>query len=621
MKQFKLYILFSFTLITLIITGYSALGQHPLKDRADAFEIRYASSQPVIGYTLQVDTADLSAYKVEMRIRNVPDTFRVAMMAHPEYDDRFWRYVKDLRVETKNGTGNVSREDSALWRVAAHGDEVLLQYSIHLPTPPQGLRAAWRPFLSPTGGLVGGAQSFMYIVGATLAPSHISLHLPKGWMIATGLEATGDPFTFYAASAAVLVDAPILIGYFKTWQFAVDQVPHRVCYWPLPNAVPFDTGMLVNYIQRYVQQCDTLFGRLPYREYSFLLQDGAYGALEHSNSVTIGLPSAQIAKDIAGYFGTVAHEYFHTWNLMRIRPFEFADITYQTPALSRGLWWSEGLTMFYADLLRRRAGLPAFDSTRIKHLEGLMSWYFSSSGNMRISPEKVSLASDGPSGMLGDYSASTHLQGELLGTMLDLIIRDATNGKYSIDDVMRTMMERYSGAKGFTNRNIEEITASTCRCNVHSFFQDHVYGNKPIDFNKYLSLAGMHFNTTWTNASDTSGKPSPDLEVYAFQSPGSNEVKLGITDPSNCWGKADLHTNDVILTVNKSAIKTANDFRQLIRRLQIGDTVFIEVQRPTGIFHLKVIVSGYRQAVIRIDELNNITEKQRNLRKTWLLSL
>jgi hypothetical protein len=126
MKQFKLYILFSFTLITLIITGYSALGQHPLKDRADAFEIRYASSQPVIGYTLQVDTADLSAYKVEMRIRNVPDTFRVAMMAHPEYDDRFWRYVKDLRVETKNGTGNVSREDSALWRVVAHGDKVLL---------------------------------------------------------------------------------------------------------------------------------------------------------------------------------------------------------------------------------------------------------------------------------------------------------------------------------------------------------------------------------------------------------------------------------------------------------------------------------------------------------------
>ena len=621
MKQSKLYLLFSFTFIALIILEYSVFGQHPLKTPADAVEIRYASSQPIIGYTLDVEAADLSIYKVEMRIHNVPDTFRVAMMAHPEYDDRFWRYVKDIQVETKNGIGNAFREDSALWRIVAHGHDVLLKYSIHLPAPPEGARAAWRPFLSPTGGLVGGPQSFMYIVGATLAPSHISLQLPKGWMIATGLEPTADPFTFYAASAAVLVDAPILIGYFKTWQFAVDQVPHRVSYWPLPNAVPFDTTALVNYIQKFVQQCTILFGRLPYREYSFLLQDGAYGALEHCNSVTIGLPSTQIAKDITGYFGTIAHEYFHTWNLMRIRPIEFGDISYQTPPLSRGLWWSEGLTIFYSDLLRRRAGIPAFDSTRIKHFEGLMSRYFSSPGNMHISPEKVSLASDGPPGMLGDYTASTHLQGELLGAMLDLMIRYATYGKHSIDDVMRKMMERYSGAEGFTNRNIEEIAATTCGCNVHSFFQAHVYGNKPIDFNKYLSLAGMHFNTKWTNASDSSGNPVPDLQVYAFQSPGNSAVELGITDPSGCWGKAGLHTKDVILTVNKSAINSANDFRQIVRRLQIGDTVFIEVQRPTGIFQSKVIVSGYRQPVIRIGELNQITEKQRNLHKAWLLSL
>ena len=617
----KSYPLFSFTLITFIAWGSSAFGQHPLKNRADAVEIRYASSQPVIGYTLQVDTSDLSTYKVEMRIQNVPDSFRIAMMAHPEYDDRFWKYVKDLRVETKNGNGNIFREDSALWRIVAHGNEVLLKYSIHLPTPPEGLRAAWRPFLSATGGLVGGPQSFMYIVGATLAPAYISLQIPKGWMIASGMQPTSDPFTFYAASADVLVDAPILIGYFKTWQFAINQTPHRICYWPLPGAAPFDTTILVNYIQRFVQQCNTFFGRLPYREYSFLLQDGAYGALEHCNSVTVGLPVAQIGKDISGYFGTIAHEYFHTWNLMRIRPVEFRDIGYRAPALSRGLWWSEGLTLFYADLLQRRARLPAFDSTRIKHLEGLTSWYLSNPGNMHISPEKVSLASDGPPGMLGDYTASTHLQGELLGTMLDLIIRDATNGRRSIDDVMRKMMERFSGVHGFTNKNIEELITATCSCNVHAFFQDHVYGNTPIELNKYLSLAGMHATSKWINASDSSGNPVPDLQVYAFQSPGDAAVKLIITNPSGCWGKAGLHTKDVILTINKSVIKTVNDFRQIIRKSQTGDTVFIVVQRPGGVFRTKVFVSGYRQAVICIDELKEVTEKQRNLRKTWLLSL
>jgi len=509
-------------------------------------------------------------------------------------------------------------EAAALWRIVSQSDEVVLRYRIHLPKSVEGQRPSWTPFLSPTGGLVGGPHSFMYVVGATLTPSHITLKLPQGWKSATGLETTADPSTFFAPSVAVLVDAPILIGHFKTWQFTVDQTPHRVIYWPLPNAVPFDTTTLVNYIQQFVQQCNILFGRLPYREYSFLLQDGAFGALEHCNSVTIGLPSVELAKDITSYLPEIAHEYFHTWNLMRIHPVEYGDVSYKTPLLSKGLWWSEGLTIFYADLLRHRAGLPAFDSTRIKHLETLIRRYFNTPVYRKFSAEEISLASYGPIGMLGDYSGSTHLQGELLGTMLDLIIRDATNGKFSMDDVMRKMMEHFSGANGFANRDIEQIVAATCGCNVHQFFQDHIYGNKPIDFNKYLLLAGMRFDTTWTNASDSAGKPVADLRVYSFQSPGENTVKLGITDPSGCWGKAGLHTGDIIIAVNKTFIKNTADFRQIIRRVQIGDIVFIEIQRPTGILQMKVTVSGYRQPIVRIEEINETTERQRNLRTTWV---
>jgi predicted metalloprotease with PDZ domain len=607
----------SLILFFLFVLGSSVSGQHPLKDRADAVETRFAMSQPVIGYTLLVDSVDLSGYRVEMRIRNVPDTFRVAMVAHPEYDDRFWRYVEDLHAETKNGQANLLREDSALWRIVARGEEVVLHYKIHLPAQQTAQRASWRPFLSQTGGLVGGPHSFMFVVGATLAPSHITLKLPPRWMTATGLEATADPSTFFAPSAAVLVDAPILIGHFSIWQFRVDQVPHRVVYWPVPNAVLFDTITLVNYVQKFVQKSLSLFGRLPYREYSFLLQDGAYGALEHYNSVTIGVSSPQLAKDISSCLGTLAHEYFHTWNLLRIHPSEFGDVNYKTPELSRGLWWSEGLTMFYADLLRRRAGLPVYDSTRIKHLEGLIAQYYNSPGNMHISPEKVSLAAFGPPGMLGDYSASTHLQGELLGTLLDLIIRDETFDKSSMDDVMRKMMERFSGAEGFTNRDIEQIVAAICKCNIHPFFKEHIYGNNPIDFNKYLQLAGMRSDTTWTDAPDADGKPAADLRVYSFQYPGDPRVKLGITDPSSCWGRAGLHTGDEILTMNKAPIKSAADCRQLLRILKIGDTVFIEVKRQTGVGKVKIIISGYKEAMVRIDEIQTSTGRQRNLYEAW----
>src|SRR5437762_12257030 len=156
------------------------------------------------------------------------------MVAHPEYDDRYWRFVEALRVETLHGAATVTREDSALWRVVAPGGEAVVRYRIHLP-PAESPRAAWRPFLAPTGGLVGGPHAFLYVVGATLGSSHVTLELPPEWQIATGLEPTLDPHTFFAPTVGVLVDSPLLVGRLRSWRFAVDGVPHRVVYWPLPT--------------------------------------------------------------------------------------------------------------------------------------------------------------------------------------------------------------------------------------------------------------------------------------------------------------------------------------------------------------------------------------------------
>jgi predicted metalloprotease with PDZ domain len=618
MKQVMLFPAFSFTLTALFAFAYSAAGQHPLKNVADAVEIRYSSSQPAIRYTLRVDTTDLSAFDVEMRIRNIPDTFRVAMVMHPEYDDRFWRYVRDVRVETKKGKGNVSREDSALWRIVANGEEVLLQYSIHLPKQVEGEKPAWTAFLSATGGLVGGPHSFMYVVGAELAPVHLTVKVPGNWQIATGLEPTSDPTVFFAPSVAVLADCPLLIGKLKNWSFQVDGVPHHIVYWLSPAAQPFDATKLVAAVQKIVQQTALLFGRLPYREYTFQFIDDAYGSLEHSNSVTVGITASKLEKDLTGYLAEIAHEYFHSWNLVRIRPAEYGDVSYKQSALSKGLWFSEGLTMFYADLLLRRAGLPTEDSARVQHLERLIGRYYGNAGNRKISPEKVSMAEYGPQGMLGDYMASSHLQGELLGTMIDLIIRNATNGKYSMDDVMRKMMERFSGAKGFTGSGIEQIITATCGYNMQQFFRDHIYGNKPIEFNKYLQLAGMHCDTTWKDVLNADGKPAPDLRIYPYQLPAETAVKLAITDPSGLWGKAGLHTGDVIVTLNQSAIKNRDDFWQKIRRFQVGDTALIAVQKPAGISKKRVIVQGYKRPVASIKEKNGITQRQRKLGTAWM---
>jgi predicted metalloprotease with PDZ domain len=220
--------------------------------------------------------------------------------------------------------------------------------------------------------------------------------------------------------------------------------------------------------------------------------------------------------------------------------------------------------------------------------------------------------------MLGDYSGSTHLQGEVLGTMLDLIIRDATNGKRSIDDIMKKMMENFSGEKGFTSKDIERIIQEACGCDVHQFFQDHIFGNKQIDFNKYLRLAGLQMEYTWKDVLSEDGKPAPDLRVYAWQEKNENLIRLGITNPQSCWGKAGLRTKDIIRSINGAILKTQEDLRRLIRNVKVGDTVVMEIQRLSDKRKVNVLITGYQQPNVSITPFDKATEKQKKIFTQWI---
>ena len=610
MKQLTIFLI-------LTITLQRSVAQNPFRHFREATETRYSADQPVINYLLKVDTNDLTSFWVETQIKNIADAFQLGMVAHPEYDDRYWRFVKDFTVTSKNGVGKIIRKDSALWHITSSGNEALVKYRIQLP-PTGNFRGAWRPFLNSTGILFGGPHSFMYVVGHELAPSHLKLELPANWKISTGLMPTSDPNTFFAPTAFALIDAPILAGVLKSWKFSVDAIPHSVYYYPLPNATLFDETMFVSNIEKLVRQTAALFGRLPYREYVFQIQDGSYGGLEHFNSVTLGAQSSQLSKDMTDFMGELAHEYFHSWNLMRIHPIEYVDVSYHKQQLSKGLWFSEGLTMFYADLLLRRAGLPVEDSSRIVHLETLIRRYYSSPGNHKVSPEKVSVAAYGPQGMLGDYSGSSHLQGELLGTIFDLIIRTATNGRKSMDDVMRRMLEKFSGEPGFTSYDIEQVLKEVSGRDFHQFFEDHVRGNKEIDFNKYLALMGMQMKLSWADVSNAEGKPIPDLRVYAFQNENESVLRFGTRDPNSIWAKAGLHTGDQVRSINDTVVKTDQEFFVMIRKLQIGDKVIVEVVKNATAKKIPVTVSGYQGAVVKLEELPVTNSQQQFLRRNWL---
>ena len=572
---------------------------------------------PLISYVIHVDPADLSGFNVEMRVSSAGGKVRIAMASHPEYDDRYWRYVENLTAESRGAALAVTREEDALWRVEAQDSELIVKYRIHLPTQSTPTRAAWRPFLSPTGGLVGDLYSLMYVVGATAVPAHVTLDIPKGWDIASGLDPTKDSRTFTASSVELLLDSPIVIGQFRRWDFAVKGVPHQIIYLPQMNTATFDTQAFILGVQKLAGEALRIFGKPPYRRYTFIYEDGADGALEHLNSVTIGARSQNLAQGLTEVFQITAHEYFHTWNLMHVRPVERVGVRYRHAEPTPVLWWSEGVTIYFSDLMLRRAQLPVLDSTRVARLERQIGNYLLTPGYSRISAERASLASDDPLG-LGDDFASIYLQGELLGGMLDLLIREATQGRRSLDDVMRALSDRFSPQRGITDLDIERTAHEVCGCDAHAFFEAYVRGAHIIDFGSYLLAIGLRMHVLWAPARNSDGTPAPDLRVFAFVMPGDSTVRLRIINPDSAWGRAGLHTGDRLISVDGRSVATPADFRSSLEHLRIGQQARVEIMRNGANSAVTVLVSRYDRPTVRIEEIPDATPAQLKLQQRWL---
>ena len=553
------------------------------------------------------------------------------MAAHPIYDDRYWRYVENLTAESRGVTLQVIKDEDAVWSVRAPGvaggtpaiqfGDVDVKYRIQLPPQTTPNRSVWKPFLSPTGGLIGDVHSFMYVVGAESAPTRVTLELPNGWASASGLEPTKDPKTFSASSVELLLDSPIVVGKFQHWDFVVNGLKHQIVYVAQPNAAAFDTTAFIDGIHKLVIEAMKIGGKPPYRRYTFLYQDAAVGALEHINSVSIGARSGGLAQGLTGVFETTAHEYFHTWNLMHVRPVERVGLRYRRTEDTAELWWSEGVTIYFADLMMRRAKLPTSDSTRVAHLESLVAAYLFNPAYARFSAERVSRAAEDPLGLrLGDYSASPHTQGNLLGTMLDLKISEATRGRRSLADVMRRLSDRFTPQRGITGRDIERTVREVCACDASSFFESYVRGARPIDFDRYLRTIGMRAVVSWSPALNSEGKPEPDLRVFAFNVPEDSVLRLRINDPNSAWGRAGLHTGDRLVSADGQPITTPTEFRAWVGKLRVGDTARVEVARDGAVSKVTVVIAGYDRPVVKIEETAIATSEQKRLRARWQAS-
>lgn len=581
-----------------------------------------AAQQPILSYTLTVNTNDLSRVQVAMRLRGLPATFHLAMARHflAWQVEPSW---KNLEV-TEIIRGTITPKRDGLWRVDAPGGDTEIRYSIRLDAR-RYKGQVQRPFLTPTGGLFGDLQMFMYVVEAPQAAAHVVLHLPPDWKVATALTPTADPRHFYARNAEELCDSPILAGQLREWRFLVEQTPIRVAYWPLPEAKAFNEQALVDDLRKLVQAAANLFGGLPFREYLFQIRDGVMEeGLEHFDCVTLGISSASLAAS-DGRLSVpsarlVAHEFLHAWNMMRIHPVEYKGPDNRQGALS-GLWFSEGFTMFYADLLLHRAGLvrqtelpAAVGPTRVAHLEEQIGWYLGERLGARGSAENASRFAY--SLATGDHPPEVWTQGELIAAMLDFQIRDETNGKRTLDDLMRRMFAQFSAARGFSTADVQRLASEVCGRNLSAFFNAYVRGGRPLDFNRYLALAGLKMDVEWKTSKLADGAPFYTLLEAKFYN-GESAPRLYLWDTNNAWGRAGLRTGDELLRFNGSPVETVPDFMKFRDALRSGDNANLEVRHDEKIRQATVTIGSYDWPIVKIQELPNRTERQKAIFTRW----
>lgn len=586
--------------------------------------------EPRIYYSIAIDSTDLSGFDVTMRIEGAPRSIRLAMAIHPEYNDRFWRYMRGLRATSMGKPVPLAfaMETENVWRVQTRNGYAFVHYRIELPRENPSHRPVWHTALRADGASINPIDTFLYLPDFPHAQIDITLSVPRSWADLVDLPSDHAlrsdehrTWQVFHTDAVTLFDSPLLFGSaLRMWVFDIDETPHTIAYWPLPDATPFDTAQFVDAITKVARQAASVFGRPPYSHYVFLLEDGAWGALEHMNSVTIGMPSSDLARDPRMYLVELAHEFFHTWNLVRLYPEGRGTLSDRDPEHTTGLWLSEGVTMYYADALVHRAGFPERGMSRSDLLAEELESYYGTPGNMLISPELASARAVDTTGINGDYEVNYYVQGRLIGTALDLIIRDSTGGRRGLDDLMRALYSRYAMKTGFTPGDVERSASETCGCDLHRFFNDHVRNARPLDFNRYLASIGFRMAVDTVPAEDSAGIRLPDTRVWAYPPKNGGRMRIMIDNPSTVWGKAGLHTGDEIVAFNGAAIDSFPDFRRALRTIKLGDFVPVSIVRGQTTYLRNVRVTGYDRTRVRLVDVLDVTPDQRERRRLWLVA-
>lgn len=455
------------------------------------------------------------------------------------------------------------------------------------------------------------AATLMFVKGQLAAPSTITVNPYGDWKIATGLpQAAGSKNTFKAPNFDVLFDSPFEVSNFTEFDFTVEGKPHRLVFSGEGN---YDGPEIAAEVTKIVEQAYKIFGELPYDNYTFIVNLRGGGGLEHLNSTALQFnrwgfkPQARLT----GFLGLVAHEYFHAFNVKRIRPDALGPFDYENENYTRLLWVAEGGTEYYSGLLLLRAGLIspqeylAGKADSIRRLEAIPG-RFEQSLEYSSFDAWIKYYRQDENSM--NNQISYYDKGELVNMMLDLKIREASNGTKSLDDVMRALYnDFYKKGKNYTPADYQHMAEVAAGVSLDDFFSKYVRGTAEVDWNSFLNGIGLEIKK--------SGGGKPYLGAQLTEANGSLTVRA-IPAGSPAYEQG-LNTGDQIVAVD--GYRATNSFLSTrMANKKVGDKIKLTIFRFDKLRDIEITLGADPQKMYSISQLANPTAEQQTLEKQYL---
>jgi predicted metalloprotease with PDZ domain len=591
-----------------------------------------AWAQAPVQYTVAFPNAVHHEAKVTVVFSEVPAgplQVRMARSSPGRYAlHEFAKNVYDVKATDSRGKAlTLSRPDPYGWDVSGHDGTVRFTYTL---------------FGDRTDGTYAGIDqihahlnmpaTLAYGRGQEQRPAEVKFELPTGWKVATQLRPDAAKGTYYAPHLQYLMDSPTSLGaqQVRSWQEQDRTIEMAV----LHDGTQAELDAYVDQTKKVVKEAAAIFGELPaydFGRYTFVanyLPQTSGDGMEHRNSTSLTSNRPLRGPGALDNLGTVSHEFFHSWNVERIRPRDLEPFDFDRANISNSLWFAEGFTQYYGELLLRRAGVYNDEQYCQEALSGLVGTMLNSPGAAHYSPVQMSQQApfvDAAAAIDPNNRGNTYLSYYYIGganaLALDMLLRQ--NHKTTLDAYMRAMWQQhgknqqnYAPAKPYTLADLQRVLGEVSHDTAFAgqFFRQHILGHELPKFDELLAPAGLLVRRARAGQASLAGRLS-------FNAADSSAT-VGSTLLGSPLYQAGLDREDVLRKIDGQRLSSAKVVQDLLAAHKPGDVVPVEYHTRAGLRTTQVtLTEDPTLEVVPYETAKRpVTKAMKKFRAEWLSS-